>query len=115
MGIRGLPFAVGVYLPLSTTAPIFIGGLIRLYIDKYVYKGKKEESESGPGMLFSSGLIAGGALAGLGIAAIAGFDMEETFAVGPKILGTLTENKYFALFMFLILCGILIKKARSRK
>jgi len=115
MGIRGLPFAVGVYLPLSTTAPIFIGGLIRLYIDKSVYKGKKEESESGPGMLFSSGLIAGGALAGLGIAAIAGFDLEDTFAIGPKILGSLVENKYFALFIFAVLCGILIKIARTRK
>ena len=113
-GVRGLPFAVGVYLPLSTSAPIFIGGLIRWMIDKFMHKGKKAESESGPGMLFSSGLIAGGAIAGLVIAAVAGFDLEEAVGIGPSLLGHLTESKYFALAAFIALCALLVIMSRGK-
>lgn len=66
-GVRSLPFAVGAYLPLSTTAPIFAGGLVKWFIDKRK-KSSAEESETGPGALFSSGLIAGGSLTGILIA-----------------------------------------------
>lgn len=70
-GVRSLPFAVGAYLPLSTTSPIFIGGLVKLIVDK-MRKSDTEESEIGPGALFSSGLIAGGALTGILIAILVG-------------------------------------------
>jgi putative OPT family oligopeptide transporter len=62
-GIQSLSFAVGSYLPIATTAPIFAGGLVRAYVEKKT--GKVEESEVGSGTLFSSGLIAGGSLAGI--------------------------------------------------
>lgn len=54
---------MGSYLPIATTAPIFAGGLVRAYVEKKT--GKTEESEVGSGTLFSSGLIAGGSLAGI--------------------------------------------------
>jgi putative OPT family oligopeptide transporter len=69
-GVKSLSFAVGAYLPLSTTAPIFAGGAIKGIAD-YVArrKGEKvEESELGPGNLFATGLVAGGALAGVLVA-----------------------------------------------
>lgn len=66
-GVRSLPFAVGAYLPLSTTAPIFAGGLVKWFIDRRK-KSSADESETGPGALFSSGLIAGGSLTGILIA-----------------------------------------------
>ena len=62
-GIHSLSFAVGSYLPIATTAPIFAGGLVRAYVEKKT--GTVEESEVGSGTLFSSGLIAGGSLAGI--------------------------------------------------
>ena len=62
-GIHSLSFAVGSYLPIATTAPIFAGGLVRAYVESKT--GKTEESEVGSGTLFSSGLIAGGSLAGI--------------------------------------------------
>ncbi len=62
-GIHSLSFAVGSYLPIATTAPIFAGGLVRAYVEKRT--GRAEESEVGAGTLFSSGLIAGGSLAGI--------------------------------------------------
>ena len=62
-GIHSLSFAVGSYLPIATTAPIFAGGLVRAYVERKT--GASEESEVGSGTLFSSGLIAGGSLAGI--------------------------------------------------
>jgi OPT family oligopeptide transporter len=69
-GVKSLSFAVGAYLPLSTTAPIFAGGAIKGVADYMAHrKGEKvEESELGPGNLFATGLVAGGALAGVLVA-----------------------------------------------
>ncbi len=86
-GIKSLPFAVGVYLPLSTTSPIFIGGLIKKIVDWKTGAKDDSESEASSGMLFSSGLIAGGALAGLAVAAVAGFKLTETLDIGLKFWG----------------------------
>ncbi|MSR47047.1 MAG: hypothetical protein EXS13_08280 [Planctomycetes bacterium] len=60
-GVPALAFAVGVYLPISTSSTIFIGGLVRKWSDKRT-KLTETEQESSPGVLCSSGLIAGGAL-----------------------------------------------------
>ena len=74
-GIKSLSFAVGAYLPLATTLPIFIGGMIRGFTDKKMGKAKNaEEEELGKGNLFATGLVAGGAVAGVLFAILAGFD-----------------------------------------
>lgn len=74
-GISSLPFAVGVYLPMSTSAPIFFGGLVRGVVDylkkKRGAKNSLEQDDAGPGVLFSSGLIAGGSIAGIILALLA--------------------------------------------
>lgn len=70
-GVSSLAFAVGAYLPLSTTSPIFVGGLVKWLIDSRSKSGA-EESEVGPGALFSSGLIAGGSITGIIIALMLG-------------------------------------------
>lgn len=72
-GVPSLPFAVGVYLPLSASTPIFVGGLVRYAADRW---GRREgdgprtetESDMSPGVLLSTGYIAGGAIAGVLIA-----------------------------------------------
>ena len=69
--VRSLAFAVGAYLPLSTTLPIFIGGVIRWVADKKTRAGSTgghSDEELGPGNLFATGLVAGGALAGVFVA-----------------------------------------------
>jgi putative OPT family oligopeptide transporter len=82
--VRGLPFAVGVYLPMATSMPILAGGLIRLFVDRR--KGQKAAGdESGPGMLYASGLIAGGAIAGLLLAAAAGIGAGRDAATGKAL------------------------------
>lgn len=73
-GIKSLSFAVGVYLPLATTLPIFVGGAIRGLVE---WKQKRsgiqqtaEEEELGKGNLFATGLVAGGAVAGVLVAVL---------------------------------------------
>jgi len=73
--IKALAFAIGLYLPLSTTLPIFAGGAVKGYVDwRAEHKGeKKEDDELGRGSLFATGLIAGGALTGVIVAILAVF------------------------------------------
>jgi len=73
-GVQSLPVAVGVYLPLTTSAGMFAGGIVRWLVERRVRSENRSlaEIESGPGVLFASGLIAGGAIAGIVVAAIAG-------------------------------------------
>lgn len=79
-GVPSLAFAVGVYLPLSSSTPIMAGGLVRWWVDRRrraKTQGLSEEemvaeSDKSPGVMASSGLIAGGAIAGIVIALMAG-------------------------------------------
>jgi putative OPT family oligopeptide transporter len=72
-GASALAFAVGVYLPLATTLPIFVGGVLRALVDRA--RGlTPEEAETSPGTLMSTGLIAGGSLAGIIIALLKVFE-----------------------------------------
>ncbi len=83
-GIPSLAFAVGVYLPLSSSTPIFVGGMIRWLVDRFRRRELKRagaaasaeqlaaESDKSPGVLMASGYIAGGAIAGIVIAFMAG-------------------------------------------
>ncbi|MBK9155011.1 MAG: oligopeptide transporter, OPT family [Chloracidobacterium sp.] len=77
-GISSLAFAVGLYLPISASSPIFVGGMVRWGVDKYLkrkFAGKElteeefiAETDKSSGVLLASGYIAGGALAGILIA-----------------------------------------------
>ncbi len=67
VGVSSLPFAVGVYLPLETSVPIFLGGMVRWGIDRATRRAPSE-GEMSPGILLSSGYIAGGSIAGVLIA-----------------------------------------------
>ena len=68
-GIKALSFAIGVYLPLSTTLPIFIGGAIRGTVESVKRRrgivAKEGEEDLEKGSLFATGLVAGGALMGV--------------------------------------------------
>jgi putative OPT family oligopeptide transporter len=80
--IPSLAFAVGVYLPLSSSSPIFIGGAVRWLVDRHLRHRHRAaalseaemiaETDKSPGVLVASGYIAGGAIAGIGIAFMAG-------------------------------------------
>jgi putative OPT family oligopeptide transporter len=119
-GIKALAFAIGLYLPLATTLPIFMGGALKGFVDwRSERKGEKvDETDLSRGNLFATGLIAGGAITGV-IAAVFGVfyndEMKlisrEIFMVnifgesGYMIIGTL-----FFLVMMAMLYRLAIKK-----
>ena len=115
-GIRSLSFAVGSYLPIATTAPIFAGGIVRWLVERKT--GKSQESEISAGTLFSSGLIAGGSLAGILYAALFGrniikaADDSDTLGLLPFLhngtVGTVAGG-----LLFLALAIVLTRAGRK--
>lgn len=103
-GVSSLPFAVGVYLPISSSTPIFFGGLIRYIVERFSSKKKSEsEKESSPGILFSSGLIAGGAIAGIALAILS---LKENWLSGldlSNISKDLSQSDVFPYIPFALL------------
>lgn len=124
-GVRSLSFAVGAYLPLSTTAPIFVGGALKGIMDKMSGRAA-EETEVSSGMLYSTGLVAGGSLTGIAIALLAGIPItvggqeisimqwigEKVGVHGWENLGGVAD--FIGLVMFGVLCAFLIRAARRK-
>jgi putative OPT family oligopeptide transporter len=116
LGIRSLTFAVGAYLPIGTTLPIFAGGVVRWLVDRAVKKagGDDTESEISPGSLFASGLIAAGGIVGLiGVALKA---VEATYYDNRDLLNfphTPMDNNYVAVAAFAALAFALYYFARK--
>jgi OPT family oligopeptide transporter len=82
-GIKALSFAIGIYLPLSTTLPIFVGGAVRGLVEWRQQQKKivinPEEEDLGKGNLFATGLVAGGALAGVLVAILSSIDSVSAY------------------------------------
>lgn len=123
-GIKSLSFAIGVYLPLATTLPIFIGGAIRGIVEGRQKKDKKEvsaeEEELSKGSLFATGLVAGGAVAGVVIAFITGTSGGEQFlrniSMEHGLVSALSENGYFLLgTLFFALMGFILYRVAMKK
>ena len=94
-GVSPLSFAVGAYLPLSTTLPIFVGGAIKGIVDRKTGKAAGHADDLGAGSLFSTGLVAGGTIAGVVVAILSVYDpvlkaVEKVDLTGPlsSALGT---------------------------
>src|SRR5437870_4773991 len=106
-GLSSLAFAVGVYLPLSTSSPIMAGGIVRYVADKTATrKLSGAEAESGPGVLFASGLIAGASVIGTILAFLQLSEPTRNFLnsinVGGSISGFSTSN----LVSLLLFCAL---------
>ena len=120
-GVSSLAFAVGAYLPLSTTSPIFVGGMVKMIADKVTGR-KGEESEVGSGALFSSGLIAGGSLTGILVAVLLGTNVSTD--EGPRsvisvihhaVHGVIPEGgNLIAIAMFAIMAYMVFKFAKTK-
>jgi len=121
-GVKSLSFAVGAYLPLSTTLPIFVGGAIKGLADAVARRRgeKAEEGELGGGSLFATGLVAGGALTGVVVALLQVSEPVERFLArtldfGPAISGALGTTGYELLGVaFFAVLGALLFRAGRR-
>lgn len=127
--VPALAFAVGVYLPLSSSSPIFFGGLIRWLVDRRMrahadraHLTEEEhaaESDKSPGVLLASGYIAGGAIAGIIIAFIQG-GLDEVD--GAIVKWSTAHNPFFegphsdalTLIPFAVLCVVLYLVGREK-
>ena len=105
-GVSPLPFAVGVYLPISTSTPIFVGGVVRYFVDKITHQKEGLAAEFSPGVLLSSGYIAGGALCGLLVAGLSGAGFDEKMDLS-RYFGEFATGNLFSCVMFTILISIL--------
>jgi uncharacterized oligopeptide transporter (OPT) family protein len=115
-GVSVLPFAVGMYLPLSTSTPIFVGGMLRWLSDRARGVSASEaETETSSGVLLSSGYIAGGTLMGL-VLALLTFPVFKPFTdalnigrfFGPDYAsGAAATAKILALVTFAVLAVVL--------
>jgi putative OPT family oligopeptide transporter len=129
-GIPSLAFAVGVYLPLSSSSPIFIGGLVRWLVDKWIARKHAHlrltqdqliaEGDKSPGVLMASGYIAGGAIAGIliaflaGVPAMAGFNKSiEAFGESNPLRNGVSSD-LLSLIPFLILVVVLYLTGREK-
>ncbi len=103
LGVPSLPVAVGVYLPISTSATMFMGGAIRWLVERKLTPAERTSpsADSGPGVLFSSGLIAGGAIMGVVIAAIQAKGLETKFDLG-HVLGAFSTSAMVGMIIYLV-------------
>jgi putative OPT family oligopeptide transporter len=74
-GVSGLAFAIGVYLPLASMAPIYVGGCVRALVERG--NPEKRDGESDKGVLAASGLVAGEGLAGVVVAGLVAAGVAE--------------------------------------
>ncbi|RMF54559.1 MAG: oligopeptide transporter, OPT family [Calditrichaeota bacterium] len=103
LSVPSLPFAVGIYLPLSTMTPIFVGGLIRRMVEARSLQKKEDiaSRETDTGVLLGSGLIAGEGIMGVSIAAYAMFTQSRPAGVSWGFHGLVGEIISFGVFLLL--------------
>lgn len=105
-GLPGLAFAVGIYLPLGSLTPIFVGGIVRRIVEA---RRKGKAAESDPGVLGASGMIAGEGLAGIALAALVAFGFKRR--PEPIIGGTLAI--VLGIAIVLAVCWLLYRAGRD--
>lgn len=106
VGLPALPFALGIYLPLATMACVFVGGLVRRFVERRA----SERTDVEAGILCASGFVAGEGLAGVGIAALA--YLRDTGRQGPVEATSLTA--WLSLLLLLAVCVVLYRSTIRR-
>ena len=117
IGVPSLPVAVGVYLPISTSATMFMGGVLRWLVDRRMSPEERAgaDADSGPGVLFSSGLIAGGAITGVVLAGFAAKGLDTALDLSKRI-GVLSSSALFAMIAYVVLIAVPVYAvARARR
>jgi hypothetical protein len=121
-GLPGLSFAVGIYLPLATLTPIFLGGVVRHLVES---RRQGPAPQSDPGVLAASGMIAGEGLMGVAIAFVVGAQRFRPDAGWSQLLSRLhfADRGYahlagwlgalLALLLMVALCALLLRAGQS--
>lgn len=108
--IPSLPFAVGVYLPVSTMTPVFVGGFLRLLMERGGGPEAAERRERG--VLLGSGFVGGEGLLGVGIAAVAFVQSRKPEGIGYDWLGPHWTAELAGLAAFALFVAWFARSAR---
>ena len=108
LGVPALPVSIGLYLPLELSVPIMAGGLIKFVVEKI---NGKQNDDSGKGILFCSGLIAGEGIIGVVLAILTVTGITEVIDLSSKI----PSNDITAIILLLLICGVVYFAAANKK
>ena len=114
--IPSLPFAVGVYLPVSTMVPVFLGGLLRWTLQRRAASEEEKIETRDRGILFGSGLVGGEGLIGVVIAGAAGYAVSrgaEPWSIGDAWAGA--AGPWLALGLFIALIALFWRLSAPRR
>jgi putative OPT family oligopeptide transporter len=114
--IPSLAFAVGVYLPVSVMFPVFLGGLLRMILERRAANDSERLARRDRGILFGSGLVGGEGLIGVMIAGAAGYAVsrgQTPWRLGDAWAGAAAE--WLALAVFVTLVVIFWRLCTTRK
>ena len=104
LGVPSLPFAVGVYLPIQTSVPIFIGGIVRWMVDR-MSRRAGAESDMSPGTLLSTGYIAGGTIGGV---VVAFMSFSQSLIDKLDLSKHVPDSNWPAIIMFVLIIMMLV-------
>ncbi len=111
--IPSLPFAVGVYLPVSTMTPIFLGGLLRYWMDKRAKNAEEKDKQNDNGVLLGSGFVGGEGLMGVGIAITAFIYSKKPDGIGYDWMGSDTIAAIVGTLVFAAMIGWFYKRLQK--
>jgi putative OPT family oligopeptide transporter len=112
--IPSLPFAVGVYLPVSTMTPIFLGGMLKLWLERRATDRAEAVARRDRGVLLGSGFVGGEGLLGVAIAGVAFFQGARPAGMGTGWLGPEWVASAVSLLAFLLFAAWFARRVRSQ-
>jgi hypothetical protein len=104
LGLPVLPVALGIYLPIHLSAGILFGGIVRVIVDKkYMNKETELKEKTEKGILLASGLVAGDAIMGIVVAALAAAGLSTAVGIGPNLIPGIAGSNWTATIVYLLL------------
>lgn len=111
--IPSLPFAVGVYLPVSTMTPIFLGGMLKLWLEKQARDEDEAVERRDRGVLLGSGFVGGEGLLGVAIAGVAFWQGARPAGIGTGWLGPDWLVNLGGFVLFMVFATWFVKRVRG--
>jgi len=104
IGVSGLAFALGMYLPIELNSPILVGAIVAWFVKRSTKDEALSKARHDRGLLVASGLIAGGAIIGVFTALLKFFEDKYYTTIIPNLHNTGHFGNWLGLILFIILC-----------